>query len=215
MEFYVARFAPPLVGKLLLLYLSEIRPFRADQQVFPEHFFSPLHENLIWEEKGKPWSPKSNTESFKEPTLKHLGAVGLSSKICRPMMAAIGKNVRDTGIPTFTLDSPEAHNRGDAWELQAGHSTTTGLLHYSIHKDTCLQVSTALFEGFFQVSLMLQKNFFGFDGNMLKGSTSSLDIRLIRNPWNLSLTKTSNFIFPCSLHLQTKFSSRTLQFTQR
>jgi len=52
------------------------------------------------------------------------------------------------------------------------------------------------FDGFFQVSLMLQKNFFGFDGNMLKGSTSSLDIRLIRNPWNLSRTNTSNFLFP-------------------
>lgn len=128
-EFYVVRFAPQLVGKLLLLYLSEIRPFRADQQIFPHNLISPLHENLIWEEKGKPWTHESLLKSFKEPTLKHLG-VGLSSRICRPMMAAIGKDVRDTAIPT-QLDSPGALDIisiEDILITTASYSTTTPML---------------------------------------------------------------------------------------
>ena len=130
---YVARFALSLGGKLFVLYLSEIRPFRADQRVFLEH--CPLHENLIWEEKGKPWTLYSIRKPFKKPTLKYLG-VGLSSKICRPMMAAIEKNVRDMQIPTS--DSPGAHNLEDAWELQAGHSMSCDTivyryLHLAIH----------------------------------------------------------------------------------
>jgi hypothetical protein len=164
-NFYVARFAPELVGKLLLLYLSEIRPFRADEDVFPHDLISPLHENLVWEEKGKPWTDRSIRKSFKEPTLKHLG-VALPSRLCRQMMSGIGKDIRDTAIPT------QLNSRGaleDAWELQCGHSSRTGQLHYGILKDTCLQVSAALFDGFLGISLTLQKKFFNYDEHMFKG----------------------------------------------
>jgi hypothetical protein len=54
--------------------------------------------------------------------------------------------------------------------MQCGHSTATGLLHYA---DICLHVNTALFEGFFEVSLMLQQNFLDLTETCSKGISSN------------------------------------------
>lgn len=158
-DWFVARFAPPLVGELFVLYFSEIRPFRANQEIFPENMFPLLHENLVWEEDGKAWEPESIMTDFKETTLKHLG-VAVPPRDARQMMSAIVRDVNERTIPV-EVGSSDAEKRmmAETLELQCGHKPKTGQLHSAILKSNSLSVVTSLFHVFFDSSKMMHKHF--------------------------------------------------------